>query len=268
MADQQWQGMQLHARMGLQGEVLVLQDKSRRWLNFADSPAIQSCMLRNDPAQLVLPYQHTMMMWPLFMTATLKHAVLIGVGGGDMIRYLQQHYPAVSIQAVDEDPVMLQIACNYFSVNPGSMLALQVDTAEQFVQHIQQPQDLLLIDIVANDAMPACLYDNEFWQACQHGLSATGIMIVNVITSSETEFVALLEQLRSVFGHLPVCVSVPEHRNVVLFLSANLDDVPNLDELQARAESLSRQTSLPVESVMDVLKTDNRIKNNRFCLLP
>ena len=266
MIEQDWQGELLRSFDGLQGELHIRQDDERRWLSFTDSPAIQSCMLHSDHAQLVLPYQQTMMMWPLFVTSTARRAVLMGVGGGDMIRYLQQHYPDISIQAVDEDPVMLQAACEYFAIKPGQSLALQVDEAEQYVQRLQQPLDVLLIDIVADDATPGCLYKRSFWQACQHGLSATGIMIVNVIPDSESDFVSLLEQLRSVFGQLPVCASVPGHRNVVLFVPSEQCMVQGLDELRVRAETLHRQTSLPVDEFLDVLKKDNRIRENCFCL--
>ena len=264
MIEQQWHGELLGQARGLNGELQVMQDGQRRWLVFADGIAIQSCMLRNDPARLVLPYQQYMMMWPLFMSARPQRVALVGTGGGDIIRHLQHYYESISIQAIDEDPEVLRLACEYFSVQPGSGLELQVAEAGQFLSQQRQPQDVLLIDIIADDAMPACLYEASFWQACQRGLAAHGVLVVNTISSSEAKFVLLLEQLRTVFGYLPVCVAVPDHRNIVLFLTRHYDALPGLSEVQARATLLSNQIPLPVEDFLQTMQQDNRIENGRF----
>ena len=266
MTELSWQGNAVVKLSGLRGDMRVMQDDSRRWLVFEGSEAIQSCMLRNTPWQLVLPYQQSMMVWPLFMSSVPKQLAIIGVGGGDMIRYLQHAYPAAAIVAVDEDPVMLKMACEYFSLQPGAKLALQVDTAEQFLQRPQSPQDLLMIDIIAGDAAPACIYEQSFWEDCHHAMTAQGIVVANVIPGSEAAFVGLLETIRSVFGRLPLCASIAGHRNIVMFITPGTIPIPDLDALQLRANKLAVDSGLPVDDVMQVLKADNKIQNNRFCL--
>ena len=266
MTDMTWQGEVVSRVSAIHGDIIVMQDGDRRWLVFEGSEAIQSCMVQSTPWQLVLPYQHSMMAWPLFIPAIPKQVALFGVGGGDMIRYLQHVYPGTSIVAVDQDPVILQTACKYFSLQPGDTLALQVDTAEQFLERLPSRQDLLIIDIVADDASPACFYEKSFWQGCQHALTRQGSVVVNVIPGSEKDFVGLLETIRSVFGRLPICASIEDHRNIVMFITPLSMPIPQLDEVRLRAEHLSKSTGLQVDKVMQVLQTDNKILNNTFCL--
>jgi len=61
---------------------------------------IQSCMRLEDPDELVLDYTRTMM-GALLLNPTPRHVLMIGLGGGSMLKYLHRHVPEADLTAVE-----------------------------------------------------------------------------------------------------------------------------------------------------------------------
>jgi len=256
MIEQLQDGRIVDSRSCQHGMRTVFENKHFRWLCFDDEDAIQSCMPLAEPEKLVLPYQHFMMMWQLFCGETLpSRASLLGIGGGDIIRYLRSTFPNMKITAVDNDPHMAQLANKYFLIKPvQEQLTLQIEEAQTYIKKTQR-NDLLFIDIVANNVLPELLYALSFWKDCHASLTENGIMAVNIIPESEAGFVKILEMLRDIFGHLPLCMGVPDHKNIVLLMS--MSATPKLNDLRLRGVELQKNSLLPFSLCVDILAKDN-----------
>lgn len=241
------------------GTIKVFENSLFRWLCLEDEQAIQSCMSKSKPAKLILPYQKFMMMWQLLSPDSVPmKACLLGLGGGDLIRYLQQHFPKMKLLAVEKEPQMAKLATEYFQIKPDQKhLTLEMADAEEFIKKTAK-HDLLFIDIVANNVLPNFLSEISFWRDCHSLLNQNGIMVVNVIPSSENEFLTLLQMLRETFGHLPLCMGVPDHKNIVLLVPLAGESIPSLDELKRRSVELQQQSDLPYGQCVEVLERDNK----------
>lgn len=236
----------------------VFENKLYRWLCFDDEQAIQSCMLRAEPSQLILPYQQFMMMWQLLNDSTSGLSVsLLGIGGGDILRYLRTTFPETEIVAVDNEPQVAKIASEYFLVKPDQdKLILQIEDAKKFIRKPSR-HNLLIIDIVENNKLPIFLSEDSFWQRCKESLNANGIIVVNIIPESEESFLNTLKMLKRVFGHLPLCLEVPEHKNVVLLMPLSFKTIPSVAELRKRCLQLQENSKLPFAQCMEILERDN-----------
>jgi len=243
-----------------QGMVKVFENSLFRWLCFDDEQAIQSCMLRKKPAKLMLPYQPFMMMWPLLKTdqPPLKMA-LLGLGGGDLVRYLRKHIPFINVRAVDNDAVVVKFATEYFELCPDQNLTVEIADAEEFIQRSEQ-YDLLLIDVVKDNALPEFIHKKAFWEHCHHSLNNEAVIVLNVIPESEKSFLALLKLLREEFGHLPLCMGVPDHKNVVLLMPVSEKAIPDLKELKRRGDELQMRSGLPFKECVEILVRDNVVR--------
>ena len=241
-----------------QGDIKVFENSLFRWLCFDDEQAIQSCMSRQEPTKLILPYQQFMMMWSLLrVDSPPTQACLLGLGGGDMVRYLRKHFPSMNVLAVDSDPVIAKLATKYFSLTPDQKkLIIEIANAENIIQKLHN-QDLLLIDIVVRNQLPEFLLKTSFWQDCYSSLNENGIMVVNVIPDSESEFLNLLKTLREIFGHIPLCMGVPDHKNIVLLMPLLETSMPSLSQLKQRITKLQTQADLPYEQCIEILTRDN-----------
>jgi len=258
MVEQLQDGRVLASYQGQQGTFNIFENKLFRWLCVDEEQAIQSCMCIAEPAELILPYQQFMMMWQLLCTEKIPHSTcLIGIGGGDIIRYLQKAFPKMEITAVDNEPQIVKIASEYFLIKPEQKkLTLQIESAEQYIKKSHQ-HELLLIDVVANSVLPSFLSEIDFWKNCHAILNEHGIMVVNVIPESEEHFLNILEVLRSVFGHIPLCVEVPEHKNVVLLVTRSIDMLPSLSVLKQRSAEQQKTSALPFMQWVEILEKNN-----------
>jgi len=243
--------------VGEHGVLIVCENKLFRWLCFDDEQAIQSCMPRTEPTKLVLPYQQFMMMWQLLRDDIPNSANLLGVGGGDIIRYLRSSFPSMKITAVDSEPQIVKIAHEYFAIKPDKEhLILQIEDAQTFIK-TPQHHDLLFVDITANNVLPDFLHTPSFWQDCHASLNENGIMMVNILSESEEAFVKLLQMLRNTFGHLPWCMSVPDHKNIVLLMPLRSEAMASLSELQEKSATLEKGSDLPFLKCTSIIAKDN-----------
>ena len=258
MVEQLQDGRVLASYQGQQGTFNVLENKLFRWLCVDEEQAIQSCMCIAKPAKLNLPYQQFMMMWQLLSTEKSPHSTgLIGIGGGDIIRYLQKNFPQMEITAVDNEPQIAKIANEHFVIKPEQKkLTLQIENAEQYIKQNHQ-HDLLLIDVVADSLLPDFLSKIDFWKNCHASLNGNGIMVVNVIPESEEHFLNILEILRNVFGYIPLCVDVPEHKNIVLLVPRSEDMLPSLNMLKQRSAEQQKTSGLPFMQCVEIIEKNN-----------
>ena len=263
MLEQQLQGgCVLASYKSGQAELRVFENKLFRWLCFDDEQAIQSCMLLAESAKLILPYQQFMMMWQLLQRQNTPLTVsLLGIGGGDIIRYLQMAFPLIKIVAVDNEPKIAKIASEYFLIRPDQkQLTLQIEDAKEFIKKPQR-HDLLLIDIVENNKLPGFLSEDSFWKNCKESLSENGIMIANIVPESAEHLLNILKMLKKLFGYLPLCLEVPEHKNIVLLMPRSFKSMPSKAELQKRCLKLQKDSELPFLQCVEILEKDNVLRD-------
>lgn len=243
----------------MQGKIKVFENSLFRWLCFDEDKIIQSCMLKSDPEKLNLPYQPFMMMWQLLFNAAPTEVCLLGLGGGDMVRYLQKAFPLMKLRVVEEDASVAKIASEYFLISPQqSPLTVEIADAKEFIKNSQQ-YELIFVDIVVANKFPEFLSTESFWKQCHLSLEGRGVVMVNIVSESEDKFIELLCVMRKVFEHLPLCMGVPDHKNIVLLMPVG--DIPEIKELKQRAAKLQQQSELPFQQCLEVLVKDNVILN-------
>lgn len=248
------------------GEIEVFEDEQSRWLCRDGSQTIHSCMSLLEPSRLELSYQRFMMAWQIFSVGKFPaSALVLGLGGGDSVRYLRAHFPDTNITAVEIDADIAKIACEHFLLQPQpDKLQLCIQDAGDFMQHYQQQTDLILLDMLVAEQMPAFMFAQQFWQDCKDALSGNGQIVVNTLLASSDQFSELLQCLQRVFGYLPVCMGVPEHRNVVLLIGSQALAETSIEKLIEVAKSLSADKDIDFMQCVDALARDNKVKNNNI----
>lgn len=247
----------LSRHQGMYGEIAIFQNNEYRWLCYGGD-IIHSCMSLSQPEKLILPYQNYMAAWQLFFAALPPtSALLLGLGGGDSIRFLQHQYPQIDIHVVEQDPAILRTACEWFGLQPElGKLELLAQEAGDFMRRHEGQHDLIMIDMLAGEAMPACLNNEDFWLSCHQSLSEQGLLVVNGIFANSDEFVLLIKQLQGCFGCLPFCMSVPEHNNVLLIVGMQ-PLMSELSLLKQRAEQIESSSRQDFSKVLESLFEDN-----------
>lgn len=150
-----------------------------RILRFEHGGARQSLVKPGDPDYLGLPYAKTAFTG-LALTAEPKRILVIGLGGGTLPSFLHKHYPAAVIDAVDIDPVVVDVARRYFGFRDDALMKGHVGDGRRFVENVKQPYDMIFLDAYGSDSVPEHLATEEFLRAVRRAVKPDGIVVGNI----------------------------------------------------------------------------------------
>jgi spermidine synthase len=132
----------------------------------------QSSMDLLYPARLVFHYERLMSL-TFAMSRQAVTALLLGVGGAAMWRFMRAYLPDCAASLVDADEAIVAIARRWFYLTQ----AVTVEPAQQFAATTAQRFDVVLVDLY-NSSGPA--QSNElFWKRCLDLLNPGGCLANN-----------------------------------------------------------------------------------------
>jgi len=111
--------------------------------------------------------------------------LLLWLGGWSAIDLIRNefHLPN-TIQAVDIDPVIIEVARQEFALDSYANVEIICQDAYDFVQETQKKHGLIIIDLFINNKVPEKFYDDIFWENIFRILSPTGRIIFNTMTKT------------------------------------------------------------------------------------
>jgi spermidine synthase len=132
----------------------------------------QSSMDLLYPAQLVFHYERLMSL-AFALVERPTTALLLGVGGAAMWRFMRAYLPECAPTLVDCDDTVVAIAKRWFYLNQPVVL----DSAEHYLAGATQQFDVILVDLY-NSGGPAA-FDTAFWTRCFDALAPGGCLATN-----------------------------------------------------------------------------------------
>jgi hypothetical protein len=132
----------------------------------------QSSMDLLYPARLVFHYERLMSL-ALAMSRRSVNALLLGLGGAAMWRFIRAYLPDCSPTLVDADETVVAIARRWFYLKQSVVL----DTAQRFVAGTSAQYDVILVDLY--DADGPAESDEAFWTRCLDSLAPGGCLANN-----------------------------------------------------------------------------------------
>lgn len=141
-----------------------------------------------------------------------KRVVLLGLGGGEMLRAARRSLPSAELLGIDNDPRMLQAARDEFRIGA---FGARGELADAFV-YVKKLRgvDVLLVDLFVGDAMPRPMLAAPFWKDCRAALADGGIVVVNVYPA---HLVPAVRELWTDTGFKVLEEHTPQGTGAVLF---------------------------------------------------
>lgn len=139
-----------------------------------DEPQVteQSSMDLLYPAHLAFHYERLMSL-AFALAERPVTALLLGVGGAAMWRFLRAYVPECAPTLVDADEAVVAIARRWFHLSQP----VAIDTAERFLAGNRQRFDAVLVDLY--DARGPARFDEAFWTRCLDALAPGGCLATN-----------------------------------------------------------------------------------------
>jgi spermidine synthase len=192
----------------------VIDDGKSRFLYF-NVRLMQSEMSLKAPHDLAIRYTQKMMAFLLFQPRP-KRIVLIGLGGGSLIKFCYQRMPGTQLTAVELDPNVIAFRDTFLMPpDDGRLQVLEADGAE-FLQTTEKGIDALLVDAFDKTGFAPSLANREFFDNAYAKLSGNGVLVINLAGEKET-YAGLIGEAMHVFDDQVIVISVPDDGNHVLY---------------------------------------------------
>lgn len=221
-----------------------------RTLNFDDAPETQ--MSLRDPLKGHFEYTEYFHMAWLWNTQ-LANVLMVGLGGGSAQRSFEHYYPSVRIETAEIDPLVLQVARNFFQFKESDRQRVHIEDGRMFIRRSKGAYDLIVLDAYVQgrygSSLPQHLATREFFELARDKLSTNGVLAYNVIgtlTGYRANLVgAVYQTLKTVFPQVYV-FPARSSQNIVLLATQSRARQDRF-ALRQRAWTLlqTRRVSLP-----------------------
>ena len=200
--------------------IRVMDENGMRTLLFDD--AQETRMQISNPLNGHFEYTEYFHMAWLWNT-NIQAALMIGLGGGSAQKTFHYYYPDLTIDSVEIDPSVVQVARNYFSYEESDRQKIHIEDGRLFLRRSSGKYDLLILDAYVQgrygSSIPQHLATKEFFELARNHLTTNGVVAYNVIgtlNSWHGEIVgALYKTLKSVFPQVYI-FPAQSSMNVVL----------------------------------------------------
>jgi len=229
------------------GPIAVYQDGERRILTFG-SAVEQSCIWLPDPVRLEYAYTQAMFLATL-LGPLPSRALMLGLGGGSLVRALRHRHPRCRVTAVEARDKVATIARDYFYLPGDTRLELVIaDAGALLAARGPQSQDFVFVDLYLAEGLSPQQTGRPFLEACRAALSPRGVLILNLWGSDYQGTRESLQRTREIFDEQVLMLQV-QGGNIVLFAFA-----AGLPELQrkrffADAQILGLEMRIPLQRI-------------------
>lgn len=183
-----------------------------------ESSLIQSCMRLDAPDDLVLDYTRAMMGFLLFNPAPLT-ILMIGLGGGSMLKYLRKHLPQAHVTAVEINQDVIDMRQDFHIPPDDEHLHIVCADGARFVVHPPRAYDIILVDGFTGEGLPEALCTRAFYQHCRRALTPGGMLVANVQADTE-QTREVLSRINKAFPGGWVSVESDEGGNEIAYAGA------------------------------------------------
>lgn len=240
---------------GAQGDIVVdvSEEAGIRKLHFGEYDT-QSAMRVTDPNELVLTYCRCMMGFLLFAEEP-REALLIGLGGGSIPKWIHRNLSQTRLTCVELHSQVVGVARSMFHLpEDDERLQVIVGDGAAHVWQMQETVDLIMMDAYSSTGIAAPLATTDFFAMCRERLSENGILAVN-LWGSDKRFSEYCERLGKVFDGRVLCLPARQKGNVVAFAFQCGQNNPQWERLQERAQKLKNHYALEFdEFVVDLAR--------------
>lgn len=227
----------VHRERSAFGTLYVHEEAGERCLSFSPrSNERQTCIDLDEPQRLVFEY-YKGMMGALYLNPAPRRVLVIGLGGGALPAALQRLDPALEMDVVEIDPVVVRIARRFFGFDPAAGTRVHEEDGRAFVQRARKEglkYDLVMLDAFDADYVPAHLMTIEFLLELKDLLAPGGVVAANTFSYSRLQ----RQETATYFGAFGAFYNLKGGNRIIL---AARDGLPPLETVNANAKALDER---------------------------
>lgn len=110
----------------------------------------------------------------------VKSVLILGLGGGTIVKQIKKNWPAASITGVDIDKEIVELGKKYLKLDE-SLVKIKITDASVFLTHPSSLTfyDLVIVDLYNGDQFPKKFETDKFIKLIKHYLTSNGTVVFN-----------------------------------------------------------------------------------------
>jgi spermidine synthase len=220
----------------------VIEESGYRSLCFALDGPLQTEMLLNEPDALATEYTRKMMGFLVFQPHA-QDVVLIGLGGGALVKYCYRRLSTTRITAVEIDPDVIALRSHFYIPPDDERLrVIQADGAHHVAQMAQRGEhvDALLVDAYNHLGIADAVVTRTFIESAKQVVGERGVLVMNLVAEPK-DCKRYVERIQQVFETPVIVVATRQSGNLIAFAGQALADssrlklaIQNVERVQIR----------------------------------
>ncbi|XP_077963911.1 eEF1A lysine and N-terminal methyltransferase [Gasterosteus aculeatus] len=190
--------------------------KNKRKVKPAAAPSASSTCLSVDSGFLCCAHHEVMVAGLAMLGVGTPEAkgvplsvLLVGLGGGGLPQFLRDFVPEVTVEVVELDPVVLQVAKDWFGFRPDERLTVTLGDGLKRICALEGEGahlfDVVMFDVDNKDSSvgmscpPAAFVEASILQKVSRLLSSRGVFILNLVCRDSALRTSVRERLSATF---------------------------------------------------------------------
>uniref|UniRef100_H3CAD5 eEF1A lysine and N-terminal methyltransferase n=1 Tax=Tetraodon nigroviridis TaxID=99883 RepID=H3CAD5_TETNG len=227
--------VQSESRLVTSNTASTSKKKNKKKAKTRAAPKSSSC-LSLDSGFLCCSYQEVMVAGLAMLEVEKINGVvdepvsvlLVGLGGGALAQFLRDFVPNVTVEVVELDPVVLEVATEWFGFRPDHRLTVTIGDGLERISALEKEGghsfDVIIFDVDNKDSTlgmsgpPPAFVETLFLQKVYNLLSPKGIFILNLVCRNLALRQSVLEHISAMFPSI-LSKKIEEDVNEVLLCS-------------------------------------------------
>lgn len=245
----------------------VVDHDDTRSLYFRNS-VVQSSVSLQNPHKLILRYSRYMMAAALLVKPAPTRILLIGIGAGSFIHFLNHYFPHSYVDGVDYSENVIKIARDYFSLPENNRMTIHCDDGLHFLSHRQESDgyDLILIDAFNDQGMARNIYSSEFLRLAQKNLLSEGVVCCN-LWSGNTKLFKHVQKAIQKNSVKSLFIPVRKRENIIGLLLQNSWPWKKICPAATELNQLSKRYGFDFSEVSISARKNNMKLGEKFQLM-
>lgn len=237
----------------------VVESGRERHLHFG-TESRQSSMLLHHPVSLALSYTRAMLAG-LLLCDEPQRVLLLGLGGGSLVRFLHHHFPELQIDVVELRPAVVEIAHQWFGLPQDERITIHIDDASAFMRgrsvELHGNYDLILVDVFDAVGIAPGVGSGHFFAMCRERLCRTGVVSINLWCEDELSVDDYLDELQHQLGGNRLRLPVEGRANLIGLVTRETRTRRELARMGERAAALDARIDLGLGGLARQLRKFN-----------
>ena len=243
-----------------QGKPFAFDEGNLRFMYFSQK-SVQSAMKIDSPDELLCGYTSAMLAF-LLTTPDPHHILMVGLGGGSLLKFCHRHLPRCRITVLEIDADVIALREQFMiPADDDRLEIIQTDAVTYMAQH-SLSVDIILLDGFDINGLVEELNTQTFYANCHRALKPTGILVTNM-WGKRKQLVCLLTELRTQFEQRVWWCRSLDSYNLLVF-SFKADAKTFAIDMSTQAQTLDEKFSLKFTELSKQMRSLQLPYSNKF----